>query len=241
MFKQTISFIECCIISSVWIVSLLLADVLDTLPLLVKLLGGADVHVGLLEEAKIYYFLFVILSLVPGIIIYSVLKKKYEFETKVFFYGAGFTSCVFLLFLIFRGVLIHFLILRIIPSSHWIEFAVYAFSALSFTLFYYTYATLLQRDNEILFKNNKKIGKGTFYLAVLTVISYAVLIVFEIINYQIPFTIISLLFFGVYFVYCVNNKIRKVTLQELTWVILCVTYSAFVYFFFFSLISRPII
>ncbi|MDR2944213.1 MAG: hypothetical protein LBU81_03915 [Methanosarcinales archaeon] len=223
-----VPFIECCVMSFIWIILYPFEKTFDILFLFIKLLRREDVHIGLTEELNIFNFLFIVSLLGFSIIIYIILKKKYNFKIKDFFYSIGFTLCCVLLFLSLSRFLI-----ETIPwlslSSPRVTFTAYTLSALSFTLFYYTYATLLQSDKEILLQNNKKISKGTFHLAFLTVISYAVLIVFEIINDQIPVFGISLLFFGFYFVCCLFSKKIRISLRQIAWIVFLPAYISLLY------------
>ncbi|MDR2944829.1 MAG: hypothetical protein LBU81_07120 [Methanosarcinales archaeon] len=101
-----IPFIECCILSSIWAPYLFATDLFSVLSMLKKISDGVDIQMGLADETRIFLFSFIILSLIFNIIIYSVLKiilkKKYNFEMKVFFYSVGFLSCSLLLLIDFR-------------------------------------------------------------------------------------------------------------------------------------------
>lgn len=219
--KQTVvPFIECCIFSSIWIL-FLFWDLSTVLPILEGLLNGENVQIGLSEEARISSLLFMISVLIAGLIIYFVLKKKHNFKIKIFFYGIGFVLCSFIMFTNFL-----MLMERIfdsygtgIPLRTSTTYA-RILLALSFTLFYYAYATLLQN-------NNKEINKDTLRLTALAVIPFAALIIIEIIKYQNLIFGVSLLFVIPYFICCLIFANLRISPQILAWCFFLSSYTTF--------------
>jgi hypothetical protein len=215
-----VPFIECCVMSFIWILVVYpFKEIINGLSLFVKLLGRESVHIGLLEEMNVYGSLFIVSFLGFSIIIYIIVKMKYNLRIKEFFYGIGFTFCCVLLFLSLERILGEAKLWILLLDVPRVTFTTYTFSALSFILFYYTYVTLLKNDKSILLQNDKKISKDTLYLAVLTIISYAILITFEIIHGNVPVFGMSLLFFGSYFVSCLSFEKMRISPRQMAWII----------------------
>jgi len=153
-----------------------------------------------------FVFMFVLIS---NFILYSVLKKKYNFELNVFLYGVGFTSCC-VMFELFT--LTGFILLGLYdPFGGGIEVYFYhILSMLLFTSLYYSYATFLQNKE-------KEISRVTLYLTAITGISFAVLIIFEIIQYRIPYAGIIPFLFILYLAYCLIHKKGLLNLRGFAW------------------------
>jgi len=161
---------------------------------------------GMLKEAfadwHIPAILFIV-GLISNFIIYSLLKKKYNFEINVFLYGVGFTSCCVAFLGLTEGILND--LFRI-----GIEENLWSFYLLPFISLYYSYVTLL-------YKRKNEINRDTLYLMAITAISFAVLIIFEIIECWIPYVGIFPSLFGLYLVYCLIHKKSILNLQAFTW------------------------
>ena len=138
-------------------------------------------------------------------IFYSVVKKRYNFETYVLFYGAGFTSCCITFVFLFT-LITHF------GSSYGgnIEAFLCLLYIIPFTTLYYSYATLLQNKE-------KDADKITLSLAAITVLSFVILIIFETIKYQIPYVGVFLLLYGLYLVYCLVRKKGILDFRGFAW------------------------
>lgn len=141
-------------------------------------------------------------SLALNFICYSALKKKFNFETEVYFYGVGFTSCCFAI--VFFAFALHG------PIREEIESVVQILYILPFILLYYSYATLVKKKEE-------RIPSATTCLMVTTFVIFAILTIFEMVKYQIPYVGIFLLFFGLYFAYCLIYKKYVLNLQGFAW------------------------
>jgi len=148
-----------------------------------------------------------IAGLLSHFIFYSLLKKKYNFETNVFLYGVGFTFC-FVTFLLLTLGMLYYPFVGLLKVS--IEENLWYFYILPFTLLYYSYATLLQNKE-------KGIGGVTLFLTALTVISFAVLIIFEKMKYGVPYIGILPTIFTLYLAYCLIRKKGILNLQIFTW------------------------
>ena len=156
----------------------------------------------------------IILIFISNFILYSVLKKKCNFEMNVFLYGVGFVSCCVILAFFALSTNSSFSVLITSSGStsygRSIEAYSYFLYILPFTLLYYSYATLLQNKE-------KEINRAALYLTILTVMSFVALIVFEIIKYQIPYMGVFLLLFGLYLVCCFNFKKVRLNLRGFAW------------------------
>ncbi|MCL2549916.1 MAG: hypothetical protein FWE78_03150, partial [Methanimicrococcus sp.] len=131
--------------------------------------------------------------------------------------GVGFTSCC-VTFLLFTLVSFH-------GSLIWIEGIkafLWSFYILPFTLFYYSYATLLQNKE-------KEISRITLYLTAITGISFAVLIIFEIIEFGIPFAGFFPILFGLYLAYCLIHKEGILNLRGFAWLSFILSWIMFLY------------
>ncbi|MCL2863349.1 MAG: hypothetical protein FWE54_04600 [Methanimicrococcus sp.] len=159
-----------------------------------------------------------ITGLIFHIILYSVLKKKYNFEMRFFLYGVGFTACCI-------AFLCHTLGGLYGPYGPFSPYSPYGpyervniienlkflfFYILPFTTFYYSYATLLQNKE-------KEIGRVTLCLTAITVLSFAVLIILGTINYQNPYIGIIPILFGLYLAYCLIYKKGMLSLRQIAW------------------------
>ncbi|WNY29165.1 hypothetical protein MmiEs2_13880 [Methanimicrococcus stummii] len=138
------------------------------------------------------------------IILYSVLKKKYNFEMNVLLYGIGFTSCVSIFsVLIFR-----------IPTADYIGMAVRFLYVIPFILLYYSYAIL--RTTYI--NGEKSINRDIIILTTAAAILSLFFILFEIMTRPFPYVGISLLLFGVYFAFSFICKKCVLSLRLLAWI-----------------------
>ena len=141
-------------------------------------------------------------GLVSNFILYSVLKKKYNFEINVFLYSVGFTSCCAALLCFTQGILSIF---RVGSETN-----LWPYYLLPFIFLYYSYATLLQNDG-------KEISRVTLCLAATAFIPFAALIIFEVIECWIPWMGIFPSLFGLYLAYCLIHKKGLLNLQRFTW------------------------
>jgi len=144
-----------------------------------------------------------IAGLIFHIILYSVLQKKFNFGLNVFLYGVGFAaSCVNILFHIFA-----------ILQDSWgmVQTIFYYYYILPFTLLFYSYATLLQNKE-------KDINKVTLFLMTATVVSFAALMLINIIELGILHLMlgIPMIFFG-YIFYSSIHKKYVLNLREFAW------------------------
>jgi len=192
--------IECFILSFPFLL-IIFSNIYSYIFELVMLLTGKDANLTI-----IFHMICIVSVFIFNFIFYSVLKKKYNFEMHVFLYGVGFTLCCVIFAFYALSIQQHF---GSYEGS--IETSVWSFYILPFIFLYYSYATLLT-------KNGKDISKVTLFLMTITFISFAILIIFEIIKYQIPFIGIFLLLFGLYLAYCLIYKKKGIlNLRLFTW------------------------
>jgi hypothetical protein len=145
-------------------------------------------------------------GLILHFILYFVFMKKFNFETNVFFYGVGFTSCCF------AAVCFAFSIRG--PISEHIGMGIVLFYLIPLTFLYYSYAALLEKNEESIRKGIRTVM--LFLMAAATVI-FAALIVLEIMNDFIPYAGLIPLCFGLYFVYCFVSKKHILSLRAFAW------------------------
>ena len=127
---------------------------------------------------------------------------------KAFLYGVGFTSsCVTFALLTQVGFVQLGFYNPFRDEGIYYQHLCYI---LLFTFLYYSYATFL-RNKE------KEVSRVTLGLTAATVISFAVLIISEIIQYQIPTTGIIPFLFVLYLAYCLIHKKGILNLREFTW------------------------
>jgi len=162
-------------------------------------------------------FILCTLGLLFHFIFYSLLKKKYNFETNVFLYGIGFTSCFVTFLLLTLGILYYPFdgLMRVSSAEN-----LWYFYILPLTLLYYSYATLLQNKE-------KRVTGVTLCLTALTVISFAVLIIYEQMKYGVPYIGLLPTVFALYLAYCLIRKKGILNLQRFTWspfILLAVVY-----------------
>jgi len=143
------------------------------------------------------------IGLISHFILYSALKNKYNFEISIFLHGVGFTSCCVALVWIVRDT-----ILLSGSLGVGIEQNLWLFYMLPFTSLYYSYATLLQ--------NIEKKNKVTLCLIAITAVSFAVLMIFEIIKIELPYMSIFPALFGLHLAYC--YKKGTLNLRKFIWV-----------------------
>jgi hypothetical protein len=165
-----------------------------------------------------------VIGLISHFIFYSALKKKYNFEMSVLLYGVGFTSCCVIFVLLILGVL------HGGPLKEY--FNLWLLYIFPFTFLYYSYATLLQN-------NEKDINKNILYLTAATILSFAVLIIIEIMIYGPPVVGALLLPFGLYFAYCLIRKKGVLSLQAFAWSPFLPAFVAFWVFILYSIITTP--
>lgn len=178
--RHTIPFIECFILSFL----LLVETAFETLK-------------GEYTLAILY-----MIGVIFNFILYSVLKKKYNFEINAFLYGVGFASCCVML--VWSTMAMATLAKFSSVENLW------PFYILPFTSLYYSYATLLQNKE-------KKINRTILCLTAITFVSFAVLMIFEMIESRVPYMSIFPAVFGLYFAYCLIRKKGILNLREFTW------------------------
>ncbi|MCL2863277.1 MAG: hypothetical protein FWE54_04225 [Methanimicrococcus sp.] len=162
-------------------------------------------------------------------LLYSVLKKKYNFKKDVFLYGVGFTSA-FIAFVFFTLIVLH-------NGTWWgasIEEAIWYFYILPFTSLYYSYATLLKNKE-------KRASRVTLILLAITVISFALLIIFEISEYRIPYIAVLPVLYVLYLSYCLIHKKGTLGLREFAWIPFLPLMTMLAYSLFIGVILRGII
>lgn len=221
--KHAGPLIECFVLSF----PLILMAFLTILSMILKLRRkGIDLQ-AIITEMLLDTFMTVILSvLIFNFIFYSVLKKKYNFELNVLLYGIGFMSCC-VTFVLFMLILLHGPFERgSIEPFFWF------FYVLPFTTLYYSYAALLQN-------NEKNIDRVILCLSLITLVSFAGLIIFEIIKYQIPYVGVFLFLFGSYLVYCLTSKKSKLSLQLFAWTPCYPALSIFLYVIWYAFVITP--
>jgi len=171
--------------------------------------------------------------LISNFILYFVLKKKYNFEMKVFLYGVGFTSCCVTFALLTQTGFIQLGFYNLFrDGSGYHLYSLYLCYTLLFTFLYYSYATFLQNPE-------KEISRVTLGLTAITGISFAVLIISEIIQYRIPTAGIVPFFFVLYLAYCLIHKKGILNLRELTWSPFFPSCLVFCWVFLYALITTP--
>ncbi|WNY23903.1 hypothetical protein MmiHf6_12260 [Methanimicrococcus hongohii] len=177
-------------------------------------------HITTEQLIPVFFF---VSGLILSFILYSILKKKFNFEISVFLYGVGFTSsCFTAIFYIFR--------LQGPTEEHLETIFLYL---IPLTFLYYSYATM--------FKNTEKgVQRATLYLMIITTVFFAALTIFEIINYPVPWVGLLLLLFGSYFAYCLIHKKNVLTLQALYWIPFLFSWFVFLYLLLLRLLTRSI-
>jgi hypothetical protein len=153
-----------------------------------------------------------VLNPILNFILYSVLKKKFNFEINVFFYGVGFVStCFMVVYLIISTVDGGIVLSRSgNPVNEMIREAV-LFYLFPVILLYYSYVILIKTNGE---KDQKVIS---YLLMVITAICLATLTVFEMSKYQIPYASVFFLFYELYFAYCLIYKTHLFNLRLFAW------------------------
>lgn len=209
--KYSGPFIECFILSSLLLLMLFIFTYSSYMP---------HQHITIKQLIPIIFF---VSGLILNFILYSVLKKKFNFELSVFLYGIGFTSCCF------TAV---YYIFRLQGSVEHVETTY--FYLIPLTILYYSYATMSKNTE-------KRMSKITLFLIAITAIIFAGLTLFEIINYPIPWVSLLLLLFGFYFAYCLIYKKYVVTLQTLPWGPFLFSWGVFWYLLILRLLTKQII
>ncbi|MDR2944027.1 MAG: hypothetical protein LBU81_02935 [Methanosarcinales archaeon] len=166
-------------------------------------------QMGVLDELNLRFLLLIISFWIGSIILYLILKKKYHFEMKNLFYSVGFASCNLLLFISIQAFWERIYNLQA-DDTIWETYAMFTLSALTLTLFYYSYASLLQNNKN---EHNQK----TLFLTVMTALSFGFLLFFEIMKYQAPLFSASFFIYGLYFVCCLIFTKARVSLRGLAW------------------------
>jgi len=224
--KQHVNlFIECFILTFPLLLVILLFIFLCIFELTTLFRGGGASWQTTMIIMFIPEVLYIISIFIFNIIFYFVLKKKNNFKIDVLFHGIGFTSCcvIFVFSALSR--------LYGLSGGSIVAYALVLYM-LSFILLYYSFATFLQNKE-------KDLSKVTLYLTAMTFISFAVLIIFEAIQYHIPYVGFFLLLFGLYLTYCLTSKKVILNLQGLAWVLFILSSFAFWYFILYAIITMP--
>ncbi|WNY25102.1 hypothetical protein MsAc7_06430 [Methanolapillus millepedarum] len=155
--------------------------------------------------SDIPFILCIILIIIFNYLFYYVLKKKYNFEANVFFYGIGFTSCCVISIIFIQALLDN-------PYGKGIDVLLWSILyMLSFVLVYYSYAILCQ--------NEKKDHKFVLRLSIFVFIYSLILSVVEIAYFRPPVAGILLLLLGLYLFFCLLFEKIRLSVRGFAWVL----------------------